>query len=664
MEKNNNISKHSVAIIGGGLSGSLLAINLMRQSIHPIQIFLIETSKKRLGRGIAYSPNSIYQKLNVPAKNMSLFPEEPSHFYDWWKSKLHEYFYLNEDFNENSFFPRFIFGDYLEFSLNQAVINRPNFVEFLSINDEAIDAYHDSLIWRIRLASGAEINVNIAVLATGNIPPSNPPYLSEEVLESKRYLSNPWDESLYDSIQADEKIGILGSGLSMVDVLMTLKKKGFSGEILSLSRSGKLPRVHEEHSILNASDFPSINGKLREDISSIRSWMKNNQHVSEANLLDVMRPKISTIWKKWDSNDQLRFLKHIRPFWETFRHRIPVESMKMISSLMNEGKLNFIKARIKRSILENNKLILITKENGKNQNIYQFDRIINCTGPDTKLKQVKSSLYVNLIQKKYLKSATNGIGFKTISGGRVVSITDEPVENLYALGPLRKNELWESTALREIRSQVVELTSNILEQSYNQFQLKSSHFQKVTSEILNLVPNTQNIEKLVQILEIYSSQEIIKAVENTIGWIRPGSGYSRLRILIEPYELLMMVWAPTSETAIHKHVGFGGALLILQGELIDKKFEIKDGKISLTEEVELTQGQLAFETINSIHQVKNTSLDGYAVSLHLYHPVVNSLTSMEIYDLENNRVGILNEKARSASWNENGLSFQSIRNLY
>lgn len=97
---------------------------------------------------------------------------------------------------------------------------------------------------------------------------------------------------------------------------------------------------------------------------------------------------------------------------------------------------------------------------------------INCTGPDTQLKESKNKLYKNLIKKGYIRNSENGIGFKTLSGGRILGKDEKSVENIYALGPLRKNELWESTALREIRAQVDELVENIQKIAKKEYKIK------------------------------------------------------------------------------------------------------------------------------------------------------------------------------------------------
>lgn len=120
-----------------------------------------------------------------------------------------------------------------------------------------------------------------------------------------------------------------------------------------------------------------------------------------------------------------------------------------------------MKARIQSSRLENDSIEIFTLEPHAKIGNYRFDRLINCTGPDTQLKEVKSDLYTNLMKKGYITHSENGIGFVTGNLGKIKKKDGQFLENLYCLGPLRKNELWESTALREIRDQLIELSSII-----------------------------------------------------------------------------------------------------------------------------------------------------------------------------------------------------------
>ncbi|RHX91169.1 hypothetical protein DLM76_18580 [Leptospira yasudae] len=657
------MSKISVAIVGGGLSGSLLTIQFLQNARDPIQVFLIEKSRKRLGRGIAYSPNSIYQKLNVPASRMSLYGDKPKHFWDWWQEHKNNYFYLEEHLELDSFFPRFIFGDYVEYELNRSIRNKPEFVDYNFINDNAFDVEKENGKWNVFLDSGSQVHVDIVILATGNIPPGDPSFLSAEVLNSKKYANNPWDDNLYENIRGTEAIGILGSGLSMVDVLMSLNRKGFEGQIISLSRSGKLPKVHDRIGNKNPTEYTNFHGDLRKDVSEFRHWLKENEGISYANILDAFRPLTQRVWMSWSTEDQLRFLRHIRPYWESFRHRIPEDSMQIIDEWINAGKLKFVRARIKSVKIVDESIGIIYNEIHSSNHYIQVDHLINCTGPETKIKKSNSLLYSNLLEKGIIKNAKNDLGFLTSEGGVVIDSKDKPAENLFALGPLRKNEFWESTALKEIRDQSSDLSKRILELAYLENKGRKTKFDIFCTDLLATIPNVKNLSTVLSIFKKYSKEEIIHTIANSIGWIRPEVGYSRLRLMTQPYEILMMVWAPQGETSLHKHVNFGGALVVLQGSLVEMKYTVRSGRIALADEKLLKEEECELENVDGIHMVKNPSLNSYAVSLHIYHPTMDSLTSMEIYDLENNIVGVLNERAKTASWKEPGSSFKSITSL-
>src|SRR4028118_1251642 len=80
MHKDN--SSTTIAIIGGGFSGSMVATHLLQTATYPLNIKLIERNSL-LGRGVAYDTYSPYHLLNVPAGQISAFPDHPNHFLHW-----------------------------------------------------------------------------------------------------------------------------------------------------------------------------------------------------------------------------------------------------------------------------------------------------------------------------------------------------------------------------------------------------------------------------------------------------------------------------------------------------------------------------------------------------------------------------------------------------
>ena len=99
----------TIGIIGGGFSGTLTAVNLARFSDQPLKVVIVNT-KRPFGRGTAYSTRCKSHLLNVAARNMSAFPDPPSHFVDWLRTRT-EFNLLSDQELREIFAPRQVYGD-------------------------------------------------------------------------------------------------------------------------------------------------------------------------------------------------------------------------------------------------------------------------------------------------------------------------------------------------------------------------------------------------------------------------------------------------------------------------------------------------------------------------------------------------------------------------
>src|ERR1700684_1571579 len=96
----------TIAIIGGGVSGTLTAFQLLQQET-PSRVILIDQLPD-FGLGLAYSTPSLRHLLNVPAGKISALPDQPDHFLNWLLE--------NHDAaaTETTFAPRSVFGRYIQ----------------------------------------------------------------------------------------------------------------------------------------------------------------------------------------------------------------------------------------------------------------------------------------------------------------------------------------------------------------------------------------------------------------------------------------------------------------------------------------------------------------------------------------------------------------------
>src|ERR1700732_3281094 len=99
-------SRRTIVIIGGGLSGTALAIQLLLQAVVDVHITIIEP-RQSLGRGVAYSTQFDSHLLNVRAGDMSILPDSPGHFVRWLNRST------GRTWQATDFVPRRIYGDYV-----------------------------------------------------------------------------------------------------------------------------------------------------------------------------------------------------------------------------------------------------------------------------------------------------------------------------------------------------------------------------------------------------------------------------------------------------------------------------------------------------------------------------------------------------------------------
>jgi uncharacterized NAD(P)/FAD-binding protein YdhS len=138
-------SQFTVAIIGGGFTGATLAAQLLSKSGGTVSVILMERNA-RLGRGVAYGTRCTEHLLNVRARNMSAYPDDPEHFLRWAR--------LNYDpgVTPVDYLPRRVYGEYAASLLQQEIERHPGQLEH--VQDEAVSVAWVEGAAEIRLSAG------------------------------------------------------------------------------------------------------------------------------------------------------------------------------------------------------------------------------------------------------------------------------------------------------------------------------------------------------------------------------------------------------------------------------------------------------------------------------------------------------------------------------
>lgn len=450
---------NTIVIIGGGASGTITAIRLLEKLQVPTEVILIERNEKLLHRGHAYSNTFSYEPLNVPSGKMSMYNDQPDHFYNWLLAhKPEESAAIN--LTKASFVSRRWFGDYVEWNLQNAIDNKPATTIYSELIDEVKDIDTALGHYKIKLASGKELNCATVILATGNDAPKS--LLSDDdiAVVNNKYANYPWQGPDKYSFNAEDDILIVGSGLTMIDNTVSLKQKGHKGKIYILSRHGSLPLPHAETVHL---DVPEINSSSALNIyNSIKHEVKkaSASAISWQSVMDSLRTITTPVWKQLSITEKKQFFKYLRPYWEIHRHRMPRESEARINAMKQDGSAVFIKGSIAKVEATNNN-ITVTYRDKQQEGKITVRYIINCTGPNSDYENIPGHLFNTLAKKALVTFDELKLGIVTAENGSPVNSKGQKVNNVFSVGPVRKASEWETTAIREIRIQAEELANTI-----------------------------------------------------------------------------------------------------------------------------------------------------------------------------------------------------------
>ncbi len=448
--------KFDVVIIGGGFSGTVLAVQLLCRAPE-LAVAVVDKSPSP-GRGVAYSTQHSCHLLNVPAGKMSALPDDPGHFLRWVRGN-----YLASA-QEHTFLPRALYGQYLWWLLEQSR-GRPNGFEWIQDQVHSVERKSDHVV--ARLKSGSALPARSMVLATGNFPPANPrvPGLSSA---SKRYVPYAWSPDALDGLPADGSVLLLGSGLTSLDLALALKSKGFAGRIHLVSRRGLLPQAHQPTAgwpqFWNEQSPRTARGMLR--LIRDQVLAASQAGVDWRAVIDVLRPVTQQIWRSLPAPEQRRFLRRLRSYWEVHRHRIAPELGKLLAHLVQAGQLRIYAGRVT-LYRESGFIAEVTirgRQDGAEQTL-RVHRVINCTGSETDCRRIDDPLITGLLAQGLARPDPLSLGLDVDEDGALFEAGGNRSEFLYAIGPVRKGCLWETTAVPEIRVQASQLAEHLLHAS-------------------------------------------------------------------------------------------------------------------------------------------------------------------------------------------------------
>ena len=434
-----------VLIVGGGASGVMMAAQLLSRTEAGYRVTIIE-GRHMLGCGIAYSTTDPDHLLNTRAHNMSAFPDRPRHFMDWLGDRPE-----GTDITDQCFVSRATYGAYMAGLLapwSGGSADR----RLRCVMQTCLRLRETATGVAATLEDGQTLIGDMAVLATGHAQP---------VPEPGAALTGP--RSAQQPVDPDDRIVIVGTGLTMVDCVLSLVKSGHRGQILSISRRGLLPRGHARTAPLPVSiaDLP-----LGAPMSALTAWLRGLARETERrggtwrDAVDGVRPHVRRIWRALPPAERDRFLRHGATWWDVHRHRIPTASAKVIARVLDSGQLLLRRGHVTSAEIGGDGRPGITLRPHGAQKTFRLSagRVIDCRGIRRDPEHNATPLVADLLATGQARVDPLRIGLDVTGDCQLVARDGRPSRRIFAIGPASRAAFWEITAIPDIRDQVARLS--------------------------------------------------------------------------------------------------------------------------------------------------------------------------------------------------------------
>lgn len=467
-----------VVIVGAGVSGSGVAAGLVRAgaaSGFSAEVELVDP-RPSPGAGLTYAPGGDPRhRVNVPSIRMAAVAGPPAgeakegeeeDFHRWclesgvleadlagWADGLH--------------YPaRSVFGRYLDERL-RALFSAAGPVRVTHRRDRAVAARRLESArgagFVVELAGGRMLEADALVLCTGNPGPELPGVLAG-LAGHKRVVADPWAPGALDPIGRTDRVLIVGTGLTMGDVVSTLLGRGHRGPLTALSRHGLVPRSRPAGHADSWTDFTADPpAGVRDLLRRVRAAVADagRQGRPWTDVLESLRLQNGALWTALPIEERRRFQRHLRPWWDAHRFQAAPQVARLVASAQTDGRLSVLAGRLVGANADADSSGTRGDEGGGLWVLYRprggdaltgrtYDALVNCTGAGHGASFGRNPLLAALTAQGLIRPDPLGLGVEVDRQRRALDAGGRPVTSLFVVGPPTRGSLGEVTGSSEI----------------------------------------------------------------------------------------------------------------------------------------------------------------------------------------------------------------------
>lgn len=455
----------TVAIIGGGFTGAAVAYHLARLADERSRIVVFEP-RAEIGLGVAYSTQDPVHRINVPAARMTLLPDDEEHFARWLASNDA----LDGDphatlANGQSYPARRLFGRYVSEELHPLLASG----RIQHHRARIASVVQDGGGWALTTEAGRAFTADIIVIATSHPPPVPPALLAKAFEGEPKFIADPWRSEALAPIATDDRVLVVGTGLTMADAIATLDARGHRGPITAISRRGQRSRSHAPTHVEPFGDFATRPSRTARDLlRRVRATARADGPWQ--GLFDRLRVQGPDIWRALPLIERRRLIRHLRPFWDTHRFRIAPQIGAILDRRIAQGTLVIQAASVRRAEVRSGRFVVtveIRSGPGKSGQTpsdrlrtLTFDAVIATTGPGHGSILDSQPFLADLLACGSLVPDPTGLGIAVDEASRLIG-THGPNSRAFVAGPLARGTFGELMGLPEVTNHAIFVATNI-----------------------------------------------------------------------------------------------------------------------------------------------------------------------------------------------------------
>ncbi|WP_083274954.1 FAD/NAD(P)-binding protein [Novosphingobium resinovorum] len=422
-------------IVGGGFSAATLAVQVLRTTDVPVAITVIEP-REVIGAGLAYSTMDPDHRLNGPLEGHMIDPACPDELLQWCLAER----ILDRDPDclgpaGHAFLRRGDLGSFFSYTVSKQAREAKCGSTLRHVRDVAISVTCANEIYQVETKEHGVLTAELLVIATGNPEPSlRAPFPASAHLHPA-IVANPLEPRRLLDVADNARALVVGSGLTALDVVSTLLRERPQCDITVISRRGLRPSAHAPDIVERPSEdaaaakpkVPNTDAPvptfLADEVPSIRRWCRalrtEISRVQEAggswhDPFDAVRDTVWKLWPQLPIDEQQRFLKKLRVYYDVHRFRAPVMNDKMVRKAEAKGRVRFLAATLL-NVDAPAKSLNVTADMqvgaDKTRLRRDYDLVINCTGLDARSALSDNPVLVSLVEQGMLSVHENGLGF-------------------------------------------------------------------------------------------------------------------------------------------------------------------------------------------------------------------------------------------------------------